>query len=1013
VKYFYLTVLFIVLALSCSAQGTVRGKVTDNLGETVIGATIVFKSDPSKGVTTDFDGNYSIDIPTSDPTTLIFSFIGFKSVELTVNPKDGEIIVRNVDFVPKDFKLGEVVIEAKANKAGDYYMEKVKKNSATSIDYISNETMRKVGDSQISAAIQRVSGVSSVSGFVTVRGLADKYVLSSVNGLNIPTLDPFTNNINLDIFPSRLVDNLVITKTGSPELQGDWSGAFISLETKDFPDEFFVNFSASVGVNSNAHFGDEAVSSNPSNTDWLGYDNGYRDIPDGVPVSQENFPRPRNYPGPIYDEYVYLGLEDYLNSFGITSETNITAGNAYSQLGLIELGYLGPGDFGNTAAVNEALANYNEDYGAEFFFPAFNSELAEIGQSFNNDWFVVRRSPPINMRYNFSIGDQTKLFGKQIGYIAGFQYSRFTESSAEGRIARTSQGDDFDPDAPRLPDDFLASVDLASEWTRETANLSFLTGLSLKVNENNSISFMFMPNFLGENNARFSEGFDDERSEIVVRDDQFYSERRHLIYQMRTQHFMPGSGSKLNLDLSYTDGQRNEPDFRLLDYNFNEDSARYEFENTERPLRSYREMDDDILHAKLDYEIPIDKELRSLGKMQFGGSFLNNTRENLQTNYQVQGLGFQVIDDRETVINEDRFGINPGQTAFDLNYQNVATELDNDVGFKNIYSVYAMADYNFYTWLRVSGGLRVEYTDILTDIKSYYERDLPSGHPDRRNISQRQANPIQIYQTDFLPSVNLIFKLRPDEQYPSNLRVNYFRSLARPSFRELSPINREDFILQGAVSGNPNLEITKVNNYDLRWENFYKGNHSLSVSLFYKTFTNHIELFQPFARFFTWENADNSYVAGLEIEGQYAILENLTLKGNITFIYSQTEIDQETIQITREMYGQAPYLVNGILSHEWRKFGLTSTISYNVQGPKLALVTSSPNVPDIYEIPIHRIDLKLGKSLGDHFRLSFSIRNLLNQTTERAYNFDRGFDILPFDNFNWGTNYRLTLSYSL
>ena len=93
---------------------------------------------------------------------------------------------------------------------------------------------------------------------------------------SIPTLDPFTNNIKLDLFPASLVDNIIITKTASPELPGDWAGAYISIETKDYPDKLSVNMESSIGYNNQSSF-KNVISSQRSSTDWLGYDNGLRE----------------------------------------------------------------------------------------------------------------------------------------------------------------------------------------------------------------------------------------------------------------------------------------------------------------------------------------------------------------------------------------------------------------------------------------------------------------------------------------------------------------------------------------------------------------------------------------------------------------------------------------------------------------------------------------------------------------------------------------------------------------
>jgi hypothetical protein len=114
------------------------------------------------------------------------------------------------------------------------------------------------------------------------------------------------------------------------------------------------------------------------------------------------------------------------------------------------------------------------------------------------------------------------------------------------------------------------------------------------------------------------------------------------------------------------------------------------------------------------------------------------------------------------------------------------------------------------------------------------------------------------------------------------------------------------------------------------------------------------------------------------------------------------------------MFGQAPWIVNAMLSHRWDKVGLVSTVSYNVQGPKLAtIVNAQIPIPDVYEMPRHLIDMKFSKSLGEHFGVDFRVRNLLNSPVRRSYEFDAGFDLLDFDNYAWGTSIILGFSYSL
>ncbi|MFM9008041.1 MAG: carboxypeptidase-like regulatory domain-containing protein, partial [Bacteroidota bacterium] len=231
-KSILLTLLLLSITRLVSAQGTVRGKVSDNLGEALIGVTVVVKGNTTIGSSTDFDGNYSLRLPDDKPVVLLISYIGFRTLEEQVQVTGGGVVVKNFVLQSSAVEVKEVQVEAKAVKAANYFMENMKKQSATTIDYISSETMRKTGDNNVASAVSRVTGVSNTStGFITVRGIGDRYIRTTVNGSTIPTLDPFTNNIRLDFIPANLVDNIIITKTASPDLPGNWAGAYISVDT--------------------------------------------------------------------------------------------------------------------------------------------------------------------------------------------------------------------------------------------------------------------------------------------------------------------------------------------------------------------------------------------------------------------------------------------------------------------------------------------------------------------------------------------------------------------------------------------------------------------------------------------------------------------------------------------------------------------------------------------------------------------------------------------------------------
>jgi hypothetical protein len=111
------------------------------------------------------------------------------------------------------------------------------------------------------------------------------------------------------------------------------------------------------------------------------------------------------------------------------------------------------------------------------------------------------------------------------------------------------------------------------------------------------------------------------------------------------------------------------------------------------------------------------------------------------------------------------------------------------------------------------------------------------------------------------------------------------------------------------------------------------------------------------------------------------------------------------------MFGQAPYIVNGILSYASDSLGITATVSYNVQGPRLVLTGILKGRPDVYEMPRHTVDMKVSKTLSKHFSMSLTVRDLLNAPVRRAYKIPSGY--IDYDSFRYGTNFQVGLSYKL
>jgi hypothetical protein len=164
--------------------------------------------------------------------------------------------------------------------------------------------------------------------------------------------------------------------------------------------------------------------------------------------------------------------------------------------------------------------------------------------------------------------------------------------------------------------------------------------------------------------------------------------------------------------------------------------------------------------------------------------------------------------------------------------------------------------------------------------------------------------------------------------------------------------------------------------------------------------------------------------SGIEIEGRKKIVKNLEFRANITLTQSRTEFTQTILQlnngvktyipvedVSRPMFGQAPYVLNGILNYTSDTLGLTATISYNRQGKRL-VITNGFGIADVYEMPRDMIDIKVSKEVGKHWLFSLTVRDLFNTAIQRRYNFTDGTRI-DFDSFRYGTFYQFAVQYRL
>lgn len=931
-KLYSLALLISILCISnvvYAQQGTIRGTIIeDATGETLPSVNILVK-ETTTGTSSDIDGKFSINLA---PGTydLRISFISFQTkVVEGVEVIEGEItLLGNIRLSEDNQQLDEIVVTAEAVNDSEAALITRKRKAPNLIDGISAELINQSGISKATGALKKVTGVSIEDGkYVFVRGLGDRYTNTMLNSVEIPSLDPNRNSLQLDIFPATLIDNIVISKTAVAEMPADFTGGIVNIVTKDFPDQPIFDFSASVDYNPSMHFSSNFLTYDGSDTDFLGFDGGARALPDGA---QD----PDNIPSPFTDASDQE-ISDFVNSFNPT---------------------LGPREITNTP-----------DY--------------SLGLTLGNQ---------------FEVGNDNSL-----GYIFSGTYKKSTTHYDNFRLG------EFQTQIPPDAFDLIFATRQNGAVSESDVLVAGLGGLSYKTdNSKYKLTAMRLQNGESRSTSFFVENSEDAPGQSGYTADSFnleYSERGITNYLLNGYHLFNKSRWEIDWRASSTFSTIDDPDLRRTTFtrSINIGAPRFVAGAGGFPSRLSRFLDEVNLVGRVN----ITKEYQLFGetaKFKFGGSHVYKQRD-----YEILSFGLSFFGNQPDFTGDPNEVLQPenilgnGGTIF---YQSGNSTPNSNAynSNSNNTAFYISNEFTPFTNLKANIGLRAE-----NFVLRHTGRDIRFAQGGQGNNLDNEK---VLDALDFFPSVNLTYFLNDN----MNLRASYSRTIARPSFKELSfaqildPVSNRIFNggLFAIGSWDGNLTETRINNYDLRWEMFFDRGELLSASFFYKSFDDPIELvriraanasseFQP-------RNVGSADVFGAEFEIRKSFdfissnLSKLGFNGNVTLVQSITDITEEEFQArlsrekngqdvddTRELAGQAPFLINVGLSYQNPEVGLDAGFFYNVRGETLIRVGGGL-FPDVYSEPFHSLNFNLNKSFG-RASLSVGIDNILNDTKEDAY----------------------------
>ena len=914
--------------------GTVRGRIIDDkTGKSVYGAEIqLLKS----SIESDVDGKFELKAA-AGTHNLSISLANYADLNLTdIVVKLGEVTtIGDVRLSPVTESITAVRISVKRMQNTESALLASKRMAPNMIDGISAASFKRIGDGDAASAMKRVTGVSIEGGkYIYVRGLGDRYTKTTMNGVDIPGLDPDRNSIQMDLFPTAVIDNIVVAKTFTADMPADFTGGIVDLATKDFPSKKSFNVSFGLGYNPAMHLQSDYLDYEGSSTDFLGFDNGKRRNPT-------------------------KGLNQ------IPSVVDAVGGNT-----LAEEFYRVNGEFDKNLGTTEKTSPVNFDFGISFantkklnrkYTLGYQSSLSYKNQT---DLF---RDAQFNLYAKQNETSQTELipFERQTGnygvnnVILGYLGSISLKSKSDKFRFNILHVQNGESKAGKF---FFRNSLQGANWDAQQYNLefnqrsltnAFLSGKHTRDRGNWEVEWKVAPTLstMYDPDVRFTRirvpdltisseaGFPQR----IWRSLQEYNVANRLDITRKTR--LSGFKTTLKFGAAYT--------FKYRDYSIESYQIQGGFDGFEDPQI-----------------IMLDQNLMS------------STNRN----------GFYYTAD---FVDGRGFRNNPNAFKGSVNY--AATYLSGDVDFTKDFKLIAGLRgemyQQFYSGINQNGD-ELNNQEVMNHLRLFPTVNMvyrlkrktnlrasftqTTARPSFKELSFAQIlDPItgRSFQGGlFSESVNIVDEngqsqnlllwngdLRPTNINNFDLRFETF-------------MKRSDMFSVGVFyksMTNP-IEIVQYMADNNAYQPRNVGNATILGAEF--ELRKNLEVVHSALKYFSFNT--NVTVTQSEISINDAEFLSRTFGAR----------DGQTISRKRAMAGQAPYIVNGGLGYQSRTKLFEAGVYYNVQGPTLQFVGYA-NRADVFTVPFHSLNLTASGKFGykNRMNLALKVSNLLNDKREQIF----------------------------
>lgn len=271
----------IASAVSFAQDSFVTGTVYDEKGEPLPFVNVI-SLENKVGKATDINGVYRFKVP-QGINTIRVSFTGYISDSVVIDVKPGQTYQKDFILFETTTTKSEVEIFAIRQTNTEIAVIQEVKESKQVVNAVSAEMISKTGDSDAAEVVRRIPGVTVVgNNFIMIRGLSERYNNVLLHDVFAPSMETDVKSFAFDIIPSNMIDRILIYKSPSPELTGEFSGGVVKIYTKSIPDTNFTSISYSNTYRNGTTFGNFKQPER-SSWHWTGFNDGYNTLPTGLP----------------------------------------------------------------------------------------------------------------------------------------------------------------------------------------------------------------------------------------------------------------------------------------------------------------------------------------------------------------------------------------------------------------------------------------------------------------------------------------------------------------------------------------------------------------------------------------------------------------------------------------------------------------------------------------------------------------------------------------------------------